>query len=933
MAENTGRPGIPILAAGNEGSYAITTDTRNVIITSAIQPIIDAHMHIMSLNCTPLTLQWATAYLKAGVFGRMMGDGRQEVTQTSAARNFMGWAATLATHDFGRIGQFSTDIIAKLFMGNAKNADFAARLYWLLTGWTRKKQAEQMADANRSGTDSENERAEAGASLGLENLATERNATYTQFVQTTGYYHQLKAPFFMEIALPMDMSYAHYWGLHDLPIYLPALGESYFYYMSDFHCIENGASNYVYEPLKQSATRNRIKELNQANIILHYNTSLGEQIHAYYDRLKEAVNAGGRSVEVPLLRFGTPGDYADILDEAQLGWTFRKKQNVSTMTALDTLMNMDAAKENYLAENNKKYKHYLKKIEGDTTEMFEDYWEQAALHEGAMLGYPLQMLPFYHYDPRRYYPEGKQVDIINALTGDHAFFEINDTGGGVNPTEYVERRLSEDAVEALKRERVKKTYIAPHNFGSKNQPMSAEEYFNGLFFDGIFESTDTDKEKVLTISASKKSHADCLKEYLYPDGPFLGVKVYPPMGYPGDLFSESQRERFEYPAGRFDNYKELFRYCVENDLPVTAHASPMGMTIADGHNYILNDREKHLATDNRDVIAFTTGAISLRNPGAKDSAVYVDKIATHPDHWERLLRTEGLSALKLCLAHFGGLDAWIGKKKERESRKEWVDGVISLINGFSNVYTDISNYNVKPGTVQWTINNGRFQNILRKCTDDEKRMLNRAYSLNTDSNNYNLNSSRTGDMPNARMILRKYGYMNDDVKELAGLLKGKIQGEDKLRWRILMGSDWYMSELDSNYPGKYYSGMFELLAELTRELNEGWDAWHQFSVVNPLLFLGLLKAGADGKPPELEESGTGLKYYELDTGRLETAYANANKRIENEDWLKLAHISSKQKFSSSESLYTANLEKLKRAKIYTAESIKRNGELAILSVW
>jgi hypothetical protein len=112
---------------------------------------------------------------------------------------------------------------------------------------------------------------------------------------------------------------------------------------------------------------------------------------------------------------------------------------------------------------------------------------------------------------------------------------------------------------------------------------------------------------------------------------------------------------------------------------------------------------------------------------------------------------------------------------------------------------------------------------------------------------------------------------------------------------------------------------------------QGYD--YDYSVVNPLLFLGMLKTGSDGKPTEHEESGTGLKYYDLDTERLETAYANVKKRLENDNWLTMAHISSKDKFSSYESLYAANLSKLKRSRIYTADSIKRNGELAILSVW
>ena len=148
-----------------------------------------------------------------------------------------------------------------------------------------------------------------------------------------------------------------------------------------------------------------------------------------------------------------------------------------------------------------------------------------------------------------------------------------------------------------------------------------------------------------------------------------------------------------------------------------------------------------------------------------------------------------------------------------------------------------------------------------------------------------------------------------------------------------MGSDWYMTELAGNYAGEYYTTMFELLAELTHQMGGEWDAWHQFSVINPLLFLGLLNSEDGITIPEQTEKATELKYYDLNIERLKNAYRNARGKIENKKWQELVHFSPIKKTNVLDQLYDRNLDNLTKSRIYTAESIKSVDKLAILNIW
>ncbi len=63
-----------------------------------------------------------------------------------------------------------------------------------------------------------------------------------------------------------------------------------------------------------------------------------------------------------------------------------------------------------------------------------------------------------------------------------------------------------------------------------------------------------------------------------------------------------------------------------------------------------------------------------------------------------------------------------------------------------------------------------------------------------------------------------------------------------------MGSDWYMTEGNNDVHGVgiYYQNMFYFLRDVTRKIKDqdaskAFDAWYQFSFLNPMKFLGILK--------------------------------------------------------------------------------------------
>ena len=115
-----------------------------------------------------------------------------------------------------------------------------------------------------------------------------------------------------------------------------------------------------------------------------------------------------------------------------------------------------------------------------------------------------------------------------------------------------------------------------------------------------------------------------------------GVKFYPPNGYRASGDSD--------PVVR-KRIKEFFAYCVEKDVPVFTHCTPVGFE-AFPHSGRLSD----------------------------------------PVYWEPVLRTN--RTLRLCFAHAGGGALWFGRTNDPESLA-YGTKVIELCQTYPNAYCEV----------------------------------------------------------------------------------------------------------------------------------------------------------------------------------------------------------------------------------------------------
>ena len=249
---------------------------------------------------------------------------------------------------------------------------------------------------------------------------------------------------------------------------------------------------------------------------------------------------------------------------------------------------------------------------------------------------------------------------------------------------------------------------------------------------------------------------------------------------------------------------------------------------------------------------------------AADSLLYVDDICVHPKNWGKVLKQFG--RLKLCLAHYSGYTAWtkgdsdtdgdFKKKLDKSLLVDWRKDVTDLIINNPNVYTDISCFLNYEEAIPVFIDGKTYENAILGIVEEHKiltkadaDLLNRCYTLDaagTFMSYYQLNPAiNSVDKMKLKHILIQARIIKDDIHTVARQLADEIIKHDKLKKRILMGSDWPMFELDFAGAGTYYAKMFELLMLVTKyvkDKNDGkkFDAWYQFSVINPLRFLGLI---------------------------------------------------------------------------------------------
>lgn len=117
---------------------------------------------------------------------------------------------------------------------------------------------------------------------------------------------------------------------------------------------------------------------------------------------------------------------------------------------------------------------------------------------------------------------------------------------------------------------------------------------------------------------------------------FIGVKLYPPMGFlPSFKNSNSQVNAA---------LRSLYEFCIENEVPITAHCTPKGAQARPDLNSGLN---------------------------------------SDPENWREVLETDGLKDLRINLAHFGGLDQLLDQSDQSWSRK-----IAKLMEDFPGVFAD-----------------------------------------------------------------------------------------------------------------------------------------------------------------------------------------------------------------------------------------------------
>jgi len=257
---------------------------------------------------------------------------------------------------------------------------------------------------------------------------------------------------------------------------------------------------------------------------------------------------------------------------------------------------------------------------------------------------------------------------------------------------------------------------------------------------------------------------------------------------------------------------------------------------------------------------------SLPEYNLKKADEYFADHYTSPANWAEVLSK--YNDLKVCFAHFGGSDVWdecsdfadrekeADGEKKKERYKLWIRKIAELVQEHPNVYTDIS------------------------------------YFLN----NYFMGLSRRCAARNMVFLLKKFPDLKD---------------------RLIMGSDWYMIEKDRmKGTGLYYYHMFQMLQKVSEEVK--YDAWHQFAVVNPLRYLGLIDEKKGGKGP-----------WEIKTVLLERYGENLKKKLKVVEWRRKANITEDITTIKDNISNTAKL--IKTITICDSDTILKHGKLLILT--
>jgi predicted TIM-barrel fold metal-dependent hydrolase len=350
--------------------------------------------------------------------------------------------------------------------------------------------------------------------------------------------------------------------------------------------------------------------------------------------------------------------------------------------------------------------------------------------------------------------------------------------------------------------------------------------------------------------------------------------MYTAMGYPPYLFDHAASQEI-FPClqpGSYNRLLEFYEYCADHDIPITCHGSPQGMTLADPGVYLKEYLKKRVGTRYA-----RSGKINfcINGQGFMHGIGLVDTFSS-PLSWEKVIdRMSNGSELKLCLAHFGGKDFLSGTYPDTNTPYAWLNNLTGLIKEGNKVYTDIScftfdsfrpypleispslynelNNKIEPGLI------GRMYTRYSDLQGDSI-VLNHRFiedphiSDETKRHMMELRLEIIAQSSNDNSLKAIYGELVHTAEKLASLIEQK----EILRYRIMFGTDWPLMELGVTGVPAYNSAIFVLLQLVSKKLKNRWDAWHQFAVINPLRFLGLLN------PPDNTAEEYSLDFTKID---------------------------------------------------------------------
>ena len=440
------------------------------------------------------------------------------------------------------------------------------------------------------------------------------------------------------------------------------------------------------------------------------------------------------------------------------------------------------------------YSIFLKEISNRELVCYETHDTHVLYQKMAALKYPLSFFPFYHFDPRRFFSPYK--DVMENFS-----------------------------------------FYIP--IGKNNYKLISNNELS-------FTQDNTINRDYVTKGFSYAQDIQSLwkKELIDGDGVFWGIKLYVALGYP-PYIGVSPENSSIYPLLKEKDYSQFITFlnnCGERNIPITCHGSPQGMTIADSEIYLkeyLKQAEKK----------WTNRKFSDFEPTAKGMMLGLGLIDdfSSPSSWEIVLgKLDASITLTLCLAHFGGKPFFIGEyemgKDSEKNPYSWQEDVVRVIEeSRHNIYTDLSNFMFDKVSFPSYIDSNKYSLL----ADDIKRYFSfdydDIYHCSIELNKIELLDENTRTIAlKIRFAMLEAEIVGKDINIAATKLSELIKNKKRMRYRIMHGTDYPMFETQVHGIGTYTSSSFIFYQLLTHKLNEGWDAWHQFCVINPLRFLGLL---------------------------------------------------------------------------------------------